>query len=98
MKLVLSFIALVSLAAPGRLVATPADDKFQKVAGDYIQSLLETNPEYATELGDHRFDDRLTDYSEAVVAKELRGAKQIRQELEQFNDLSQLTGANKVDV
>ncbi|MFL6542889.1 MAG: DUF885 domain-containing protein, partial [Chthoniobacterales bacterium] len=41
---------------------------------------------------------KLTDYSNDAVAKELAHAKQFRQQLEQFNDLNQLTGANKVDV
>ena len=43
--------------------ATPDDDRFQKLATDYIEQYLQTHPEEATELGDHRFDDRLTDYS-----------------------------------
>src|SRR5690348_12464118 len=34
MKLLLSFLVLVSLALP--LHASPADDEFQKMAGDYI--------------------------------------------------------------
>ncbi|HEY1894139.1 MAG TPA: DUF885 domain-containing protein, partial [Chthoniobacterales bacterium] len=50
------------------------------------------------ELGDHRFDDKLTDYSAEARAQELARAQQTRQQLEAFNDLSQLTGANKVDV
>src|SRR3984893_5620598 len=78
--------------------ATPEDDRFQKLAKDYIEGLLQSNPEYATELGDHRFDDRLTDYSDEAVAKELARAKDVRQQLEQFNDLTKLTGPNKVDV
>ncbi|MDQ6808257.1 MAG: DUF885 domain-containing protein [Verrucomicrobiota bacterium] len=78
--------------------ATPPGEQFQKAAGEYIEGLLQAHPEYATELGDHRFDDRLTDYSNEALAKELARAKQFRQQLEAFNDLSQLTGANKVDV
>ncbi len=89
-----SFLGLLSLTAS----ATPQDDQFQKVAQDYIEGLLQTHPEYATELGDHRFDDRLTDYSDGAVAKELARSKQFRQQLEAFNDLTQLTGPNKVDV
>jgi uncharacterized protein (DUF885 family) len=84
----------VSLTA----LATPQDQQFEKIAKDYIEGLLQTHPEYATELGDHRFDDKLTDYSDDAVAKELARTKQFRQQLEQFNDLNQLTGANKVDV
>jgi len=42
---------------------TPQDDAFQKIANDYIEQYLRANPEDATELGDHRFDGQLTDYS-----------------------------------
>ncbi|MBV9009236.1 MAG: DUF885 domain-containing protein [Verrucomicrobia bacterium] len=78
--------------------ATPQDEQFEKIAHDYIEGLLQSHPEYATELGDHRFDDKLTDYSAQARDKELARAKETRQQLEAFNDLSQLTGPNKVDV
>jgi len=51
------------------------DDRFQKLAADYIEQTLQTHPEEATALGDHRFDDRLTDYSPEARAKELAAAK-----------------------
>ncbi|MFL6582897.1 MAG: DUF885 domain-containing protein [Chthoniobacterales bacterium] len=89
----------VCVAFPfGGAFATPQDTQFEKLAKDYIEGLLQTNPEYATQLGDHRFDDRLSDYSDEAVAKELARAKQFRQQLDQFNDLKQLSDANKVDV
>src|SRR5436305_13925601 len=91
-------LLLTSALLPATLYATPEDDRFQKLAKDYIEGMLQSHPEYATELGDHRFDDKLTDYSDDAVAKELARTKQYRQQLEQFNDLNQLTGANKVDV
>jgi len=98
MKLATYFLAgVVSLWATTTF-ATPEDDKFQKLAKDYIEGLLQSSPEYATSLGDHRFDDKLTDYSDDAIAKELQRAKDFRQQLEQFNDLTKLTGPNKVDV
>jgi uncharacterized protein (DUF885 family) len=90
--------AALCLAVSLTAYATPLDEQFEKIAKDYVERLLQTHPEYATELGDHRFDDKLTDYSDGAVAKELTTAKQFRQQLEQFNDLGQLSGANKVDV
>jgi uncharacterized protein (DUF885 family) len=84
MKLVTYFLAgVVSLWATTTF-ATPEDDKFQKLAKDYIEGLLQSSPEYATSLGDHRFDDKLTDYSDDAIAKELQRAKDFRQQLEQF--------------
>ncbi len=98
MRAIIVVIAL-SLALPlSAIWATPQDEQFQKIAHDYIEGMLQSHPEYATELGDHRFDDKLTDYSAESRAKELARAKQSRQQLEAFNDLSQLTGANQVDV
>ena len=89
---------MLAMAIPTTLHATPADEQFQQIAHTYIEGLLSTRPEDATELGDHRFDDKLTDYSPEARAKELAGAKDFRHQLEAFSDLSQLTGGNKVDV
>ncbi|MEY2527257.1 MAG: hypothetical protein QOE73_2028 [Verrucomicrobiota bacterium] len=74
------------------------DAPFQKLAREYVDRLLETHPEYATELGDHRFDDRLTDYSPEMRDRLLASAKQFREKLKEFSDISKLTGANQVDV
>ena len=76
--------------------ANPMDDEFQKIAKDYIEQDLQANPEEATELGDHRFDGRLTDYSPEARAKELATQKEFRQKLSAV-DGSQVIGANSVD-
>ncbi len=52
--------------------AAPSDKQFEKVANDYIQKLLEMNPELATSLGDHRYDGRLTDRSADAIATQTR--------------------------
>jgi uncharacterized protein (DUF885 family) len=57
---------------------------------------LRANPEDATELGEHRFDGRLTDYSPEARAKELAAQKEFRDKLNAI-DGSQLTGANNID-
>ena len=76
--------------------ANTLDDEFQKSAHDYIEQELQANPENATELGDHRFDGQLTDYSPEARAKELATQKEFRDKLSAI-DGSQLTGANNVD-
>ena len=78
------------------LFGTPQDDAFQKTAHDYIEQYLPANPEDATDLGDHRFDGQLTDYSSEARAKELATQKEFRDKLSAI-DGSQLTGANNVD-
>src|SRR6266508_4625561 len=76
--------------------ATTQDDAFQKNAHDYIEHYLQANPEEATELGDHRFDGQLTDYSPEARAKDLATQKEFRDKLNSI-DGSQLTGANNID-
>ncbi len=72
------------------------DDEFQKIAHDYIEQYLRANPEDATELGDHRFDGQLTDYSSDAQAKDLATQKEFRDKLNAI-DGSQLTRAKNVD-
>src|SRR5213083_3338243 len=95
MKIIISAGVLLSLSIFNTF-ATPEDDVFQRTAHDYIEQYLRTNPEDATELGDHRFDGQLTDYSSEARAKELATQKEFRDKLSAI-DGSQLTGANNVD-
>jgi uncharacterized protein (DUF885 family) len=91
--------AAVCLILPlARLAASPQDDAFQKIAKDYVEGLLQRNPEYATELGDHRFDGQLTDYAPETRARQLTSDRQFREKLQALSDISKLTGANQVDV
>src|SRR6266513_2475068 len=85
-------LSLSILDAP----ATPQDDAFQKIARDYIEQYLQSNPEDGTELGDHRFDSQLTDYSPDARAKDLATQKESRDKLNAI-DGSQLTGPNNID-
>jgi uncharacterized protein (DUF885 family) len=78
--------------------SNPKDEEFEKIAHDYVEGMLASHPEYATELGDHRFDDQVTDYSHPNRDRLLARAKQVRDSLKNFEDFSQLTGANRVDV
>src|SRR3989440_4350294 len=76
--------------------ANTQDNELQGIARNYLEQELQTNPEEATELGDHRFDDQLTDYSAEARAKELATQRECREKLNAL-DGSQLTGANNVD-
>lgn len=78
--------------------ANPQDDEFEKIAKDYCENYLASHPEFSTELGDHRFDGALTDYSAESRTRMLANAKQVREALKKFDDYKQLTGANQVDV
>jgi uncharacterized protein (DUF885 family) len=95
MKIIIAAAAALSLSILNTS-ATSQDDAFQKVAHDYVEQYLHFNPEQATELGDHRFDGELTDYSSEARAKDLATQKEFRDKLNAF-DGSQLTGANNID-
>src|SRR5881392_1488785 len=95
MKIIIA-AALLLLSSILSLFGTPQDDAFQKTAHNYIEQYLPANPEDATDLGDHRFDGQLTDYSSEARAKELATQKEFRDKLSAI-DGSQLTGANNVD-
>ena len=95
MKIVIRAGFLLSLATLNA-AATSQDEAFQKIAGDYVEQYLRANPEQATDLGDHRFDTELTDYSAEAQAKDLATQKEFREKLTAI-DGSQLTGANGVD-
>src|SRR6266513_3112130 len=95
MKVVITAGVLLSLAMLNA-AATSQDDAFQKIAHDYVEQYLRANPEQATDLGDHRFDGELTDYSREAQAKDLATQKEFREKLTAI-DGSQLTGANNID-
>jgi uncharacterized protein (DUF885 family) len=73
-----------------------ADEKFQQLASAYIEEELASNPERATELGDHRFDDILTDYSHASRDRILAAQKQFKIEASTL-DPAKLSQTNNVD-
>src|SRR6476660_9071916 len=98
MKTIIRAVALSLPLALAVANANPKDDQFEKIARDYCEVYLSSHPEFATELGDHRFDGVLTDYSPEERARKLATAKQVREALKQFEDYKQLTGANQVDV
>jgi len=95
MKIVIAAAAVLLLSISNTF-ATSQDDAFQKVAHDYVEQYLKANPEQATELGDHRFDGELTDYSAQARAKDLATQKEFRDKLNAI-DGTQLTGTNNID-
>src|SRR5438067_185427 len=92
------FLVGLCLSLSFKAEANPKDDEFEKIAKDYIENFLASHPENATELGDHRFDSVLSDYSAQTRGRMLANAKQVREALKKFDDYKQLTGANQVDV
>jgi uncharacterized protein (DUF885 family) len=63
----------------------PQEAKFYQQAERFIDRLLEEAPVAATQLGDHRFDDRLADYSQAARERQEREVRQALAEFERFD-------------
>ena len=91
--------ACVWIAGLTLVSAQPAENqKLEAIFKNYLEDVFRQRPLEATKLGDHRFDDKLTDYSAEARTRELARAKEAQQKLEALTDLSQLTGPNKVDL
>ena len=72
------------------------DKKFESLAGEFIGRFLETHPEWATVLGDHRFDGRLNDYSLGGVEADRELCKSCLESLHAI-DASKLSAVNRTD-
>ncbi|MDD3179222.1 MAG: DUF885 domain-containing protein [Opitutaceae bacterium] len=92
------YLAMFSLLFSVSALAQSVDDaKFVNLAHNYLERVFRLHPEDATSLGDHRHDDRLSDYSPAAIAGELAGEQSFLQRLEKI-DSGRLTGPNRVDA
>jgi uncharacterized protein (DUF885 family) len=72
------------------------DLKFEAFAKEYLDKLLGKNPELATSLGEHRYDDRLSDYSQAGIQAQVQFQRQSIERLGQI-DASKLSAVNRID-
>jgi len=75
----------------------PGDERFHRLAEAALDEALALHPDMATELGDHRFDDRLPDGRPAALDDERRMLDARLRELEAL-DLAALLPGNRVDA
>ena len=73
-------------------------DDFPVLGRRTLDELLERHPEAATTLGDHRFDDRLTDLSPAALDEEQRWASAPAGRADGSRRGRRLTPADRVDA
>ena len=95
LRLVCAVAALAALSCGPQ--APSQDAAFVALAERYVEELLETHPEFATALGDHRYDGRLNDYSLAAVERNVATARDYLQALEAI-DAERLSADNAVDL
>lgn len=88
---VLIMVSIVSCGGPAS-----QDADFERVANSYIEAYLQMNPEFATSLGEHRYDHRLNDYSKAGVSKAIAFDEKLLEQLSTI-DPARLKPDNKID-
>ena len=64
LRLLALTVILLAVAVTGCGGDKNADEAFTTLAGNYLEGMLPMNPEWATNLGDHRFDGEVSDMSE----------------------------------
>ena len=77
----LIFSCAVSLAIP--LLARAAGQSLElrraelnRLLADEWEYTLRTQPEFATQIGDNRFNDRVSDFSDKAIADDLQHSRQ----------------------
>jgi uncharacterized protein (DUF885 family) len=95
--LVSAIIAVLLLCGRSAvLLAASGDDDFRKLTQKFIENDLRTYPEFATEEGDHRYDNRLTDMSPGSIESRIRATRQWKHEFEVVGP-TQLAASNEAD-
>jgi len=75
------------------------EDKFQNLAQEYFSWVYQNYPVLATNLGIHRFDDRLTDFSHQAIKTRLSKTKDFLADFKKIKSLSlSLSSANDLLV
>jgi uncharacterized protein (DUF885 family) len=96
MKLLLVPFALCCLLLLCCARAQNEDQEFESFANGYLHKLFQMNPELATTLGDHRFDDRMNDYTQAGVQANVQFQRESLERLTAI-DSSTLSSVNRID-
>jgi uncharacterized protein (DUF885 family) len=97
LSMVVLLAAALLLAPPGAVAADNAKDQARALFERDWQWRLQHQPEYATSLGDHRYDATLSDSSLAGAAKDLEHERRML-ELARQLDRSQLAGQDLLSL
>src|SRR5881392_201353 len=79
--LLLTLVSACQSSAPpkpdGKETASK-DTAFTTIAGEYLEDIYRRPPTQATDLGVHKYDDQLENYSQQAVHQGVAAAKQFR--------------------
>ena len=96
MLTILSLIPAILLPIESCSRGPGADEQFVALANRYLEKAMEMNPEWATYLGDHRYDHLLTDRTRAGVRRRVAFNRAYRDSLEAI-DPAKLGDTNRID-
>ena len=92
----LALAGFLILSAAGCSRGPADDDRFVEVARAALEGVYQANPEWATSLGDHRYDDQVSDRSEAGFRARVDLNQGILDDLDDI-DPKKLSRANSID-
>src|SRR4029079_5833052 len=100
-RLSLTLLLLVSFAgctasAPGRPAVDSKDAAFRALAGEYLEDIYRRQPTQATDLGIHKYDDQLENYSRPAVMDAIAAARGFRDRVNAI-DPSALSADKQLD-
>ena len=72
------------------------NQRLWEIFGQYKEFMMHTYPEWATYEGDHRYDDRLTDYSEKAIFKNYESLQKFHSDLSKI-EINTLSDENKIN-
>lgn len=99
MKQIVTFCVLliaVSLTTTHAKPSLSAEDLLQKTAEEYLALEFEFDPVYATEMGEHRLDNRYPDFSASAVNRMVNKLRQMKANLKKIKTTELSTDA-KID-
>ncbi len=94
--LLLGLLPLLAVSGGGPSPKGSENQRFVDLANRCLSGLRQLDPESATVLGDHRFDDRLTDRSRAGIERQLAFSRAYLDSVRGI-DLAKLDPANQID-
>ncbi len=95
--LLIGFFLFQNMTVLSNVTKQTADKQFEALATKYIAELLKMNPEWATALGEHKYDNQLSDYSLTGVKKSRDFNESYLAELKKI-PFDKLSRVNNVDA